>query len=692
MRWPRIVAGLALLVAACAPSQPPPPEPTVEPPTANPTSAPRPVSPEEVAGDFLRLWQAGQYASMYDLLSSGAQATTPRELFVRRHTNIRDGIGETRLTAEQTDAATTSGEGEAAIVEVPIELRRSLAIFGDIAEPNALRLVQQRGAWKIDWDPGVIFTGLTATSTVRVTPEQPTRGRIVDRAGEPLADNGSILAIGVVPGEIKDEAALLSTLSEALNLPRETVKQRYQGGQPSWFMPIATRPQGDRPALESKLGGIGGVSMQSRPARVYPLGEAAAQLVGYVTHPTAEELKQAAVAGLDESDWIGRAGLEARAQETLGGAKGGVIHIVDQAGRVLRTVAQKPAVAGQDLILEVHSTVQRQAFEALAGQTGSVVVLDPRDNALRALVSVPSFDPNRFVVGLSDAEWQELNAPTRPLVLRASEAAYPTGSIFKPITMAAGLERGGFSPTQTFDCGRDWNGLPGQTLHNWEAQGTLTLTQALTQSCNPAFYEIGLSLDRMDPTLLPSYAQLFGLGQPTHAAGLFEVGGTVPTPEWKREHLRESWTSGDSVNLAIGQGYLLATPLQMANAYAALARGDGVLPPRLIAEPKPPRAEPGGLSVSAGTRAAIIEGMKRVTSTPRGTAAYAFQGERLSIAAKTGSAENENPAAHAWFVGFTPAENASLLVVVMVEGGQQGGTVAAPIARKVIDFAYAHTR
>ena len=137
-------------------------------------------------------------------------------------------------------------------------------------------------------------------------------------------------------------------------------------------------------------------------------------MVGYVSHPTAEELKQAAVAGLDESDWIGRAGLEARAQATLGGAKGGVIHIVDQAGRVLRTVAQKPAVAGQDLILELNSTVQRQAFEALAGQTGSVVVLDPRDNALRALVSVPSFDPNRFVVGLSDAEWQELNAPTSP--------------------------------------------------------------------------------------------------------------------------------------------------------------------------------------------------------------------------------------------------------------------------------------
>jgi penicillin-binding protein 2 len=345
-------------------------------------------------------------------------------------------------------------------------------------------------------------------------------------------------------------------------------------------------------------------------------------------------------------------------------------------------------VAGQDLILELHAATQRRAFDSLAaaGRSGSVVVMDPRDNALRAIASTPGFDPNRFVIGLSDAEWQELNSEARPLMLRATESAYPTGSIFKIVTMAAGMEHGGFTPSRTFDCGLNWNGLPGQTLHNWEAQGTLSLTQALTQSCNPAFYEIGLALDGLDPTLLPAMATTFGLGRVTHAAGLHEVAGTLPTPAWKQQQLRQPWTSGDSVNLAIGQGYLLATPLQMANAYAALARGDAVMPPRLLADAP---AQPGGqLNLSQSTRAAILEGMKRVTSPPRGTAAYAFQGERLPIAAKTGSAENENPDAHAWFVGFTPPEGASLLVLVMVEGGQQGGAVAAPIARQIIDFAF----
>jgi penicillin-binding protein 2 len=265
-------------------------------------------------------------------------------------------------------------------------------------------------------------------------------------------------------------------------------------------------------------------------------------------------------------------------------------------------------------------------------------------------------------------------------------SAYPTGSIFKVITMAAGMENGVARAADTYDCGLDWNGLPGVTLHNWQPEGMLKLSEALTQSCNPAFYEIGLKLDQVDPTLLPNFARAFGLGQPTGVQGIHEAAGTVPDPTWKRQQIGEPWSSGDSVNLAIGQGYLLATPLQMANAYAALARGGALLAPRLEQDLE---AQPlGSLNLSAATLSAIVDGMRRVTSTPQGTAYYAFRDEKLAIAAKTGSAENENPDAHAWFVGFTPPDAPKLLVLVMVEGGQHGGTVAAPIARSLIDFAY----
>jgi penicillin-binding protein 2 len=666
----RLAACLLLVLTACSPfEQTAPPTPTLPAPTATP----KPIAPEDVANTYFQAWQQGQFERMYDLLSAQAQATTPREVFIRRYTNIRDGIGETQLTIQASPRARNA---------IPFQVTRRVAMFDTMSEPNSLPLVQDgSGAWKVEWQPNLIFTGLSASSTVRVVADPARRGRILDRNDKPLADNGSVLAVGVVPGEIKDEAALLNGLAEALGIPAETIKRRYQGGQPGWFMPITTRPAADRADLEEQVGALPGVSLQDRPARVYPLGEAAAHVVGYVGHPTADELRQLATSGVDESSWIGRAGLEAAAEHDLAGTGGGAIQIVDQTGRVLRTIARKQAVPGQDLHTSLDAAIQIQAATALADKIGSVVVMDPRDSTVLAMVSHPSFDPNRFVIGLTDDEWQALNGPDHPLVLRATESAYPTGSIFKVITMAAGLEKGAFKPTSTFDCGLDWRGLPGVTLHNWEAQGTLNLVQALTASCNPAFYEIGLALDRMDPSLLPGYARVFGLGQPTRIPGVHEVPGNVPDPSG------QAWSSGDAVNLAIGQGFLLATPLQMANAYVALANGGAVVSPNLL--PQDAKVQVlSNLKLSPTTSAAILDGMKRVTSTAQGTAYYAFKDEKLPIAAKTGSAENENPDAHAWFVGFLPPDTPSLAVLVMIEGGQHGGTVAAPVARQIIDFAF----
>jgi penicillin-binding protein 2 len=667
----------ALLLSACSLVQPAPvPTPTLPAPTATPT----PARPEQVAASYFEAWQQGQYARMYDVLSSAAQATTPRELFIRRHTNIHDGIGEMRLSLRATGPAQPASEG----MQVPFEVTRTLVLFGDISESNTLPLVQEDDNWRVAWRPSVIFSGLSPSSSVRVVPEHPARGRIVDRNGKPLADNGSVVAVGVVPGEIQDEGMLLAGMSEALGIPPHTIKQRYAGGQPGWFMPITARPSSDRGDLQTSIGSLPGVSLQDRPARTYPLGDAAAHVLGYVSHLTADELRQLAARGYDESDWVGRAGLEAAFEAQLAGEKGGAIRIVDPEGRVLRTIVQKDARPGEDMQLSIDAAIQNQAAAALGDKAGSVVVMDPADNSVLALLSRPSFDSNQFVIGLDDAAWQKLNGPERPLVLRATESAYPTGSIFKIITMAAGLEQGGYRPTDTFDCGLDWNGLPGVTLHNWEAQGTLTLTRALTASCNPAFYSIGLKVDSIDPNVLPGFARRFGLGSATRIAGVHESPGVVPDPAWKQREMRDSWSAGDAVNLAIGQGYLLATPLQMANAYAALARGGDLVSPRLLPAPADTLGE---LNLQPATRTAILDGMKAVTTTAIGTAYYAFKDEKLPVAAKTGSAENENPDAHAWFVGFTPPDHARLLVLVMVEGGQHGGTVAAPVARQIIDFA-----
>jgi penicillin-binding protein 2 len=676
-----LVLVLVVFLAACSSPEPAPPTSApVGPTELPPTATPIPKRAEDAANAFFADWQQGQYSAMYDLLSAEAQAATPRDAFVRRYTNIRDGIGELKLTAQATGPANITGQ-------IPFTVTRGLAVFGGVTEDNTLQVVQDpSGVWKVAWQPGVIFNQLTATNTVRVTPDVPKRGRILDRGGQPLADNGTILSVGVVPGQIADEAAMLQALSDALGIPPDTIKQRYQGGQPDWFMPITDRSEDDRGDLQTKVGSIPGVSLQDKPARVYSLGSVAAHVVGYVTHPTADDLQKLAAAGYDESDWIGRAGIEAWGEQQLGGTRGGVIQIVDPAGKVVREVARKVAVPGQDIKLTLDSAIQNAAVSGLGDKVGSVVVLDPRDNSVLGLASQPSFDPNQFVIGVSDDQWQAMNGPDRPLVLRAADSGYPTGSIFKVITMAAGMEKGVARTSDVYDCGLDWNGLPGVTLHNWQPEGKLKLSEALTESCNPAFFEIGLKLDQLDPTILPNYALMFGLGRSTGIVGLNDSPGTVPDPTWKQQQIGETWTSGDSVNLAIGQGYLLATPLQMANAYAALARGGSLLPPMLVSgqDQKPL----GSLDVSQTTQAAILDGMQRVTSTAAGTAYYAFKDEKLPIAAKTGSAENENPDAHAWFVGYLPPNKPTLLVLVMVEGGQHGGTVAAPIARSLIDMAY----
>ncbi|MDQ3810673.1 MAG: penicillin-binding protein 2, partial [Chloroflexota bacterium] len=307
------------------------------------------MPPAEVAATFFEAWQQQQYGRMYDLLSHTAQTITTPEVFTRRYANIHDGIGESRTVVRVTGSPQPVPEG----VQVPFTVTRTVALFGEVSETNSLPLVEEQGAWRVAWQPSLIFNGLTQASSVRVLPEYPRRGRILDRNGKPLADNGSVLAVGVVPGEIQDEAALLTALSSALDLPPDTIKQRYQGGQPDWFMPITTRRADERPELQTRIGGVPGVALQDQPARVYPLADAAAHVIGYVSHPTADELRTLATSGYDESDWVGRAGLEAAAEARLAGRKGGSIRIVDPSGRVFRTIVEQPASPGEDLRLNL---------------------------------------------------------------------------------------------------------------------------------------------------------------------------------------------------------------------------------------------------------------------------------------------------------------------------------------------------
>jgi penicillin-binding protein 2 len=584
-------------------------------------------------------------------------------------------------------------------VNVPFHATYKLAVLGDVEEDNQLPLVFEAGSWKVAWTPGLIFKDLTATRTVRYDPVAAHRGAILDRNGNILAEDGFALTIGVIPGEIKNEADLLKVLSGYLQMSPGDIKKHYAGAPSDWFIPIKDLPAAQKQDAQAKIGGVLGVALRDRPERVYPYGAAAADFVGYVSPIVDSELKDLRPKGYDAGDMLGRAGLESWGEQYLAGQKGATLSILEPDGTVVRTVAQKLSAPGADISTTVDVNYQIQANKVLGNHVGSLIVLNPQDNSILAIASQPTFDPNLFVVGMTDAQWQALNGPTRPLLFRPAQGLYATGSIFKVITMSAGLEKGGFKPSDTFDCGLDWHGLPGVTLHNWKAEGTLNLIQSLTGSCDPAFYTIGLKLSQLDPNILPTFARAYGLGQTTGTAGIDDAPGLVPDPIWKQKQVGQPWFDGDGVNLAIGQGYLLATPLQMANAFSTIAnhgssrtpvlisqikRSDGTVVKSFVADAR------GTVPVSPKNLGSIVEGMRGVTSTPLGTAFYAWQGSTIPMEAKTGSAENETSKAHAWFVGYTTPEHPTILALVMLEGGELGGQFAAPLGRQIVEYAVAH--
>jgi penicillin-binding protein 2 len=639
---------------------------------------------------YLKAWEEARYGDMYDLLSTASQASITKDRFVQRYTAITEG--STILSVKTSFTRDEKLAKEETAANLPFSVAFSTVRVGDFKEDNILPTVYEGEKWKVNWGPSLIFRDLTGDNRILFEPQDPQRGSILDRQGRPLATSGKLTSVGVVPGQIQDEAKLLSAMEQQLQIPSAQIKWAYQSAQPDWFVPLTDLSVAQLATVRPKLESIPGVMFQEKAGRVYPNGTTAAQVIGYMSKVTAEELKARAAEGISEDDMVGRAGIEEFAEKTLAGERGGKLSVTTPDGQVVKVIAQKPAKNGQDIRLTLDLDAQKLAEQSLGSQAGSVVMLNVQDNSILALASFPRFDPNAFITGISDADWKKLNDdPLHPFQDRPVASSYPIGSVFKPVTMSAGLEKGGFTADSAFDCNGHWDGLGGgKVMGDWlpQGHGHLTLFQGLFQSCDIVFYELGKKLDSIDPKILPQYARGWGFGQPTGLIGLDEASGLVPDPDWKQTNQKESWYLGDSVNLAIGQGFFLATPLQVANAYSSLARGGALLSPVLITKQGDQSLQPqpkGNISATAATQNLIRQAMKAVIADPNGTANYAFQGEKLSIAAKTGSAEAQGPDSHAWFASFAPAEQPQVALVVMVESKGLGSEVAAPVARKILD-------
>ena len=663
-------------------------------PAVKATATPPPEPPLAVARRYFAAWEAGDYAAMYALLAPTAQARISQQAFVDRYNGIKEEAGIGKVTAQI--AADAAQDSAPVPYEVTIETR-----VGKVTERQQLPLALVESRWGVDWNPTLIFKELSGDRLVRFEPERALRGRILDRHGTVLAATGEAPVVGVVPAEIKDEAAVLDGLSKALTMPPEAIKTKMSGGQAHWFMPVKRLPWTTAEADLVTIQKIGeGVQVRMVPERTYPQGPLAAHIVGYATEVQEDDLKRGYAAG----DRVGRAGVEAAAEKELAGERGGKLMIVERDGLPVVTLAQRKARPGTEITLTLDLAVQKTAEAALGDRRGAVVVLEPATGAVLAVVSKPGFDPNAFVMGFTDEEWARLNdEKLRPLNNRATDGIYPPGSIFKVVTMALAMEKLGMPPSEGFSCnGRFRLPQAPQIWMDWTpaGHGQLNLVRGLTTSCDIVFYTIGMKADIQDENLLPEMTRAFGLGKPTGLAELPEQAGNVPDDTWKRKTFNDPWVRGDAINFAIGQGFLQVTPLQMAVIYAALANGGTLWTPYLIqsrqvpgdsavrlTEPK----ERGKLPLGPATLAAIREGLNAVPKALGGTGYLAFKDYAGPPAAgKTGTAETGTKGVtHAWFASYAPQTDARMTVVCFVEEGRdaegEGSKAAAPIARAIFE-------
>jgi penicillin-binding protein 2 len=516
---------------------------------------------------------------------------------------------------------------------------------------------------------------------IRLIPRDPVRGRLLDRNGRVLATNRLVYRLVLEP-RLADEArwpALRDRLAALLAIPADQLeRERRRGGEGDGYRVRLAGPLTPVQVLRlrEQAGDLRGVDVGLEVLRAYPHGSLAAHVIGYTGSITEEEYGRLQGKGYRLADRIGRTGLEKAFESQLRGEWGGQQLEVDAAGQVQRVLGDRPARAGRDLRLTLDLPLQQAAERALDGvRKGAIVALDPRDGAIRAIASRPGFNPNIFAVGPTTAQWNDLNRPEAPMLNRAFQA-FPPASTFKIVTSVAGLESGLYGPTSTIPTMGQFC-YDGQCYGDHGAFGAIGFQKALAVSSNSFYYQLGL---KVGPDQLFRAARRLGYGRPTGVElAEEESAGLLGDPAWKKKVLGETWTSVDTITSAIGQGAVTVTPLQMARLYAAIANGGNLVTPHLVEKPSPAQ----GIGLKPETLRVVREGLRQVVTA--GTATLLNDASLPAVAGKTGTAEDPPRPDHAWFGGYAPAGDPTLVIIAFGENsGGYGGTVAAPMVKALM--------
>ena len=708
LRWFNVIVILTF-ISACGPGSPISNAPPTE------TSLPQPpvtIIPAPDAGAALTAYfdafKAEDYNLMYSLLSKATQDTNTLEDFARRN---RDALNI--MSAGSFDYQILSTLVNPYSAEVSFSITYHTALVGDIQRDMVARLALEDNQWKLQWDEGLILPELVGGNVLKMDYSVPSRGEIYDRNGKPLVAQSDANAFYVLPGNVTDEGlgTLLSEVWRLCGISQDVLADEIFNTPAQYPIPLCEASKDESERITSIA--PSGLYWYEYNSRYYFEQGVGSNVIGYTLGIGEDELDKYRRLGYQGDERVGKSGIEQWAEGYLSGKHGGTLYVISPDGQIVTRLAESAPEPADSVYLTIDRNLQYYAEQSIKGFTGAVVVMERDTGRILAMASSPSFDSNVFQPDNPNSQTQIGELVPGSLLNRASQGQYPLGSVFKIITMAAGMESGLYIPDTTYPCEYEWTKLPDQVRHDWTWQhcqdrlaaglecntsdsvpsGPLTLSEGLMRSCNPFFWDIGYTLYQNNRSNdIANMARSFGLGNLTGIQQIAENAGQINDP------------NGDPievVNQAIGQGTVQVTPLQVVRFMAALGNGGTLYRPQLVEKIQPiegaaltafkPEAT-GTLPLTPERLQLIQDAMISVVQDPRGTANFRLRGLNIPVAGKTGTAESGDVRPHAWFAGYTMAsENTGLpdiAIAVVLEYAGEGSDWAAPVFKRIVEVYY----
>ncbi|MFC7061407.1 penicillin-binding transpeptidase domain-containing protein [Halobacillus seohaensis] len=645
--------------------------------------------PETTVEAYMEAWESEEFTNMYNLLSESSQNVITQEEFEKRYTAIYDGISMANLavTYNLPDEKKDYDEEDSPSYDYEVSME---TLAGDLNFSHTAELVfednDEGGEWAILWDSSMIFSGMEEGDTIRAQPLAAERGEILDENGQALAENGVVQQVGLVPDWMEDDKEeVKKELADILGLSIEYINEKMEQSwvKASSFVPLSSIANDDEERIE-KIKKLNGTKFQQKSARIYPLGESAAHLTGYVDAITAEQLEEKSGEGYTATDQLGQTGLERILENDLKGEAGGKVAILDEADNEKEVLAEKEPRDGKDVTLTINSDIQQAIYSEMDGDAGSSAAINPSTGQVKALVSSPAYDPNEFVLGMNSERRSELQEdPERPLLNKFTSNSSP-GSTFKPITAAIGLETGDIDPSEEMSIPdktftkKGWGDYSVTRVDSANVDQSVNLRDALVRSDNIYFARSILSIG--DGKFLQK-AKDFGFSE--------EI--PFPYPISSSQIINEGEFGDHEVLLAdtgYGQGQVQMSTLHLAIAYTPFITDGDLLQPTLYKD-----EEPGQLwqddVISEGTAVTIRENLKAVVEDSEGSG-YEPPLEGINLAGKTGTAElkqsleDENGQENGWFIAWD-TDQKDLLVSMTIEDVDEGSSYVVPKVKNVFD-------